>query len=956
MTDSPVVGSAAFELRASKDKIPADLEDAKRIILESAKKTEADLGEIVGTGTERGAKKAAAALKEPQAAGVEAGNAIRDSMQKAGAEIGEAVAKGAGKAKAELEQLAQKAREVQQIKLPTPTIPTEATHTLTTNPINGVQSWAPNDLAGPRSVREPSTAGVTAPELKQTAEAAKETAEAVADIAPAADSGAAGLGRLAGGSAVAGLAAGALIGGAVLVTKTLFDMGRAAMQSAGEISDSAKKIGVSTDLLQEFRHVAVSIGEDAGAADQALGSFADKLAAAGSGLSKEAVKDFAALRITPEQIKSFKTTEEALDFVIDRIEGLKSETDRVDIARRLGLGPLAVALKGNAGEIARLRDEAQKLGVVMDAELVRRGADAQAQFETLSRVIDISLKGAFLDLAPAIVAAISLVAQLARSLSDALDQWRQLDRRTGRGLGRQDQVLSAEQKALIDLYGSPDAMRGQIVQARKVEGAEYSRQNPLTAIANRPRLPSVGGGFLPDVSFGEYVGGVVNNLARPVQGVDAYEHFQALNSARTDNANRRVEIATNDAAPPRQDRAGGTNLVTPPGRERVDRSAEREARRAERVQEEINRLKSRELQIAQDDLLTVQQRYDLREQELRLARAGEDADLKSRLARKDLNQSEFDQLTSQNTINRNLEDRIGSDLLGRDLADERLAQERALSDLTADLLSLQSGAARTAGERRRIEIEMLEMAQEQRRKDLKLRAEREQWSPERLAEALGKLDQIDQGERKATNKATMSPLEEWRDRSLNDAKEVEEAYERIAANGLDALNDGIVDAIMNTRSLGETFSQVAKQILADLLSIQVRRGITEPLANALFGGGSPTGGAGSSMFAGFGSWLKGKIPGFSSGIENFGGGLAYVHAGEVLANLPKGTDVIPAHAVQGIGSRGAGNSYTITGNLMTPEFWAIIERQVAAGEARVRGDVPGLAVNAVRDAQERFAY
>lgn len=297
---------------------------------------------------------------------------------------------------------------------------------------------------------DPRTTGVTAPELKQTAEAAKEATKAVADIAPAADSGAAGLGRLAGGSAVAGLAAGALIGGAVLVTKTLFDMGRAAMQSAGEISDSAKKIGVSTDTLQEFRHVAVSIGEDAGAADQALGSFADKLAAAGSGLSKEAVKDFAALRITPEQIKSFKTTEEALDFVIERIEGLKSETDRADIAKRLGLGALSVALKGNAGEIARLRDEAHALGVVMDSELIRRGAEAQSQFEVLSRVIDGQLKSAFLDIAPAIIAAISLVAALAKALGDAMDAWRDLENKTSRGLQQEAIRLSAENTDMIN--------------------------------------------------------------------------------------------------------------------------------------------------------------------------------------------------------------------------------------------------------------------------------------------------------------------------------------------------------------------------------------------------------------------------------------------------------------------------------------------------------------------------
>lgn len=47
--------------------------------------------------------------------------------------------------------------------------------------------------------------------------------------------------------------------------------------------------------------------------------------------------------------------------------------------------------------------------------------------------------------------------------------------------------------------------------------------------------------------------------------------------------------------------------------------------------------------------------------------------------------------------------------------------------------------------------------------------------------------------------------------------------------------------------------------------------------------------------------LKG-IPGFASGVQNFAGGLAYVHKGEVLANLPRGTDVIPADQVRrGIG-------------------------------------------------------
>lgn len=920
MTDSPVVGSAAFELRADRSKIPADLEDAKRIILESAQRTEASLGEIVGSGTEKGAKKAAAALKEPQAAGVEAGNAIRESMSKAGTEIGEAVARGAGKAKAELEQLAQKAREVQQIKLPAPSVPTEATHTLVTNPINGVQGWVPNDIkAGSDAKSERMDAAVSK---------AKDLQDAVKGIEPAADSGAAGLGRLAGSSVAAGAAAGALIGGAIVVTKALWDMGRGAMQAAGEIDDAAKKIGVSTDTLQEFRYVATKIGADAGAADSALSSFSDKLASAASRLSKEDVKSFGALLLDPEDLKKFKSTEEALDEVIDRIGNLKSETDRAAIAEKLGLGPLVVALRGGSEEIARLRDEAQTLGVVMDAELVRRGADAQSQFETLSRVIDVQLKSAFVDLAPAIVAVIGLVAQLGRVLNDYLDLWRDYDSKTTRGLQQEAQRLSRENNSLVQRYGSPLGMNGRE--------------------ADRPSAVGSSGGAAG-------VGGALVIGSMQPGARETFENNQRRLSQIFDEIKQRDADRT---PAPRQDRPGGTNLVLPPPRERVDRSAEREARRAERVEQEIFRARQRLLQVAEDDILTAQQRYDLARERLKMDREARDAEIQSKTERGEIKAAERRRLDAANASADALEDRLLTDNAFREIEDERLATEKLLSGLTADLLSLQSGAARTAKERQKIELDLLEIKQRERRDALRLELERNPNLTQ--AQRQGAMDtngRIDRAERDGVIRNSLSPLERWRDESLKTADEIAEAYENVAARGLDALNDGIVDAIMNSKSLGDVFKNVANSIIADLARIAVRRGITEPLANMLFSGpgqGSGGGGFGASLFAALKSTLK--IPGFSSGIENFGGGLAYVHAGEVLANLPKGTDVIPAHAVQAMGSRGAGNSYTITGNLMTPEFWAIIERQVAAGEARVRGDLPGLAVNAVRDAQERFAY
>lgn len=45
-----------------------------------------------------------------------------------------------------------------------------------------------------------------------------------------------------------------------------------------------------------------------------------------------------------------------------------------------------------------------------------------------------------------------------------------------------------------------------------------------------------------------------------------------------------------------------------------------------------------------------------------------------------------------------------------------------------------------------------------------------------------------------------------------------------------------------------------------------------------------------------------KIPKFDTGVQNFQGGLAYVHQGEMLVNMPPGTDVVPKSQVGGMGN------------------------------------------------------
>lgn len=61
--------------------------------------------------------------------------------------------------------------------------------------------------------------------------------------------------------------------------------------------------------------------------------------------------------------------------------------------------------------------------------------------------------------------------------------------------------------------------------------------------------------------------------------------------------------------------------------------------------------------------------------------------------------------------------------------------------------------------------------------------------------------------------------------------------------------------------------------------------------------------------------VRDVIPGFATGVQNFGGGLAYVHKGEVLANLPPGTDVFTAGQARKMMGGGGGVTNNFYGNI-----------------------------------------
>lgn len=107
-------------------------------------------------------------------------------------------------------------------------------------------------------------------------------------------------------------------------------------------------------------------------------------------------------------------------------------------------------------------------------------------------------------------------------------------------------------------------------------------------------------------------------------------------------------------------------------------------------------------------------------------------------------------------------------------------------------------------------------------------------------------------------------VEELRKAGLN----LDDQFEGIAVNGLRSLNDGLADAIANSKNLGDVFKNVAQSIIADLIRIAIQQTIVNALQSAF---GSSGGGGGGGLFgtilnvAGTAAKFAGKTPGARAG-------------------------------------------------------------------------------------------
>ncbi len=149
-------------------------------------------------------------------------------------------------------------------------------------------------------------------------------------------------------------------------------------ETADELGDTAQKLGISVEALQEWNYVAKLLAVDNDQLQKAFVKTNSLLGDLASGNTSTATSALEKLGLTYDDLKG-KNVEQAFDIIRNALASLEDETLRVGIANdifgaKIGTD-LQQLLSASSSEIESFKSECQELGVITQEEV-----DASAKF------------------------------------------------------------------------------------------------------------------------------------------------------------------------------------------------------------------------------------------------------------------------------------------------------------------------------------------------------------------------------------------------------------------------------------------------------------------------------------------------------------------------------------------------------------------------------------------------
>ncbi|MBU7588310.1 MAG: tape measure protein [Sphingopyxis terrae] len=547
----------------------------------------------------------------------------------------------------------------------------------------------------------------------------------------------------------------------------------------------------------------------------------------------------------------------------------------------------------------------------------------------------------------------------------------ELDRMIGRlkDAGVQtDELAAAAARAKGPIDDLADAYRNALIEARKFNqgtaGGDIQAQNNIIK-ESQDRQNSLRrqiSGALEGRSSSVARFGYLPNQDDRVKGLEA-ELAQEIRKERLARA-RIAVVATANAAGVdlSEEKKGGTAPAATKAKAPRSRATKDPLDQQFRNDQQLLQLQLEELRAKGDVAQSASERADYSRQALAIERDMRLAEIDEAARKKSLTKEEAD---ARKKIIEGLYGAAGaivvqnreSEYQRQITREEEAALNRQKLDAMrdeVDALSSESGVTDVRKERVAIERRILDLQQKIETSLLEEAIARGDVLD--AAQARAQLARKQAADRAGFDRANQGPLGQYLDEVRKVGLNLDDEFEKIAVGGLQSLNDGLTDAIVNSRNLGDVFRNVAKQIIADLIRIAIQQQIVNALSSAFSFGGSGGGGGGGLLstianVAGTALKFSGKTPGRASGGPVNAGSLYRINEGSSPGNpeyfqpAMSGT-VIPLGQInQKVAMPGAGQQqpiqlriYADEGGTFVPRVEAIsagvtieVQRQVAPG-------------------------
>jgi hypothetical protein len=637
------------------------------------------------------------------------------------------------------------------------------------------------------------------------------------------------------------------------------------LEYASSLGEVSQQLGVTTKDLQFYRFAATQVGLSQEEMDQGLQKLTKSLGEAAQG-NKKALDTFAALGVSVRDANgNVRTAGEILPDLADGFARLGSDAERsavaTDLFSRAGYKMLPFLSGGSSG-VKELAAAYDKLGIALSEEQIRKADDAADTLAKFKVVMEAKIAGAVSDNIDSVMALANALVYLIDKTGGAIRAWQnwrkeqanRLDQNVIDGWFTSDKDKAAA-RARIDARNSTSrvVMSGGGGSSPKPGSKPTGFAAPLNLKTIDPWAgASFGAGKLsPTQKLGGNGGDLFAGALGGKPLLDIGTATAAVAKLAGDLERMAVDLALAEA-----DLTGNIRQRAEAEKRRIDYDAAQEVER-----------------INASDTLTQ-------------AEKDKAAALQGQIA----------------TARKALVDNRAAEDVARQQTE---AREESLR-FELDALEAERDAATHLGERNAIEQRILELQQQEEAARLEAAIAAGQIADASTARA--QLSRKQSAERTGLAKGQQGPGAAYLDSLRMDAAELNAAYEDVAASGLRSLNDGLTEAIMGSKSLGDVFKNVANQIIADLIRIAVQQAIVKPIAEALFGGGG--GGGGFSLGSAISS-ISGLF-GRAGGGYVQGGQMYRVNeaasAGRVEAFVPQGSGtIIPLGQMNGAVGGGGGS-------------------------------------------------